>query len=214
MAIELTTATAETLSGIREALSISTSSKPAKDEADVLNLESYNGTIMGNTSFPSGTKFQTIADEGAGSLDFSVFAGTINGSPICPSILGNLLSITVNASNLELGDDGRGAYYSNYINYLNEVFEKLGLNSTVSGGGGSILMKYYRSENFDLIFKESASNIIDTPDSTVYWRWKTMDGLGVVDSFSLDNKNALLNEPLVYGQHPISLGAIWNGSLL
>jgi hypothetical protein len=193
MAIELTTATAETLSGIREALSISTSSKPAKDEADVLNLRSYRGTIMGNGFFPGGSKFQSLLDDESSSLNFSIVGGSVNSSPICPSLLGDLASITVNSSNVETRDDGYGVYFSNYITYLNRVFEKLGLYSTLRGapfgdiGAGSVIMKYYRSENFDFIFKEIITG--DFPIGTakqMTWIWSTFNGLGVCDNINED----------------------------
>jgi hypothetical protein len=191
MAIELTTATVETISGIREALSISTSLKPAKNKADVLNLKSYNTTINGGTTGEGGIdKFQMIFNSGSGELNFSVIGGTVNGSPVCPSILGDLSSTTVNASNLDMRNDGRGAYYSNYVDYLNEVFEKLGLHSRISGGSYSIpgrsqdravFMKYYRSENFNFIFEETVTGL-QGPNGSMRWRWKTIDGgFGVAD---------------------------------
>ena len=218
MAIELTTATAETLSGIREALSIPTSSKTAKDGADILNLQSYNATIHGNSGFAfQGNrihKFQYIEQAGAGSFDFSV-AGTVNGSPICPSILGDLSSTTVNASNLEMRDDGEGFYYSNYITYLNRVFERLGLYSTLSSGSDRrVIMKYYRSEDFDLIFKETVTGfgVVDNP--ILHWRWKTIDGLGVKDC-NQQNGSEIFYNPLPSDMKPGEYyGAMWSGSII
>ena len=199
MSIELTTTTAETLSGIREALSIPT--KPAKDEADVLNLESYGPTIHGALAGTFVDKFQSIEQAGAGILNFSVAGGTVNSSPICPSILGDLSSTIVNASNLEMRDDGEGSYYSNYITYLNRVFERLGLYSTLSSRSDRrVIMKYYRSEDFDLIFKETTHQVARA-EPVMYWRWKTINGLGVKDT--LGSKSPKL----------ISRGILWGGSI-
>ena len=221
MAIELTTATAETLSGIREALSIPT--KPAKDEADVLNLESYGPTIHGpgyignisqNFQDDYRSKFQYVEQEG-GELNFSVLGGMVNGSPICPSILGDLSSTTVSASNMEGRDDGHGWHYSNYISYLRQVFERLGLNSTLSGSnsnGGVIFMKYYRSESFHLIFKQVFTDAVGRTYTT-YWSWQTLRGLGVFDSYSNTNPNIYGSEAFLFEETNISPSGLWSGSL-
>jgi len=189
--------------------------KPAKNEADVLNLTSYGITINGpiinqyseKFSQDYRSKFQYIDEEG-GQLNFSVACGNVNGKLICPSILGDLTSITVDQSNLQSLDDGQGAYYSNYTSYLKRVFEKLGLNSVLSSNGGyNFGMKYYRSESFDLIFKEVFTDT-EADTYTTYWGWRTINGLGVADYFG--------ESSLLHTQPPAIAGEAftrWDGSL-
>jgi len=189
--------------------------KPAKNEADVLNLTTYGITINGPTinyysekfSQDYRSKFQYI-DEDGGRLNFSVACGNVNGKLICPSILGDLASITVDQSNLQGLDDGQGAYYSNYTSYLKRVFEKLGLNSVLSSNGLGFLMEYYRSESFDLTFKEVFTDAeVDT--YTTYWGWRTINGLGVADYYG--------GSSLLHTQPPVKHGDgffMWDGSLV
>jgi hypothetical protein len=167
---------------------------PSPGTQDYIDLYSYNRFINGGPEVYSGSaayfdKFAAfgIINDSQMTTDayftLKLVQASVFGQTIKHSDLSAISSVTVDEINVSFRDDGNGMAPSNYVDYIDNLFDIFGLNSSMETYPDTCKINFCKLDKFYFVFEETGDGDgILNLSFPKYWVLKTIEPWGLLDA--------------------------------